>query len=398
VTTLLLREYETTEITLDADTAAALAATGSVVVTPVPGVARWCVGAGHHVGVVSVGDTTVFIRPKMPVARLIFLLGYATDPKAWRDDPAHVGDDDELWGAMAQVFVRQAEQALAQGVLQGYRVEDATLHVLRGRLRENDQMRLRPGLPTPIEVRFDEYDVDIAENRLLRAATERLLRLPRVAPAASRRLRHLRARLADVRHLVPGEPLPPTPSSRLNARYGPALAIARLVLRSRSVDVASGGSRATGLLFDMNNVFEDFVTVALTEALSAYGGRCRAQDPHWLDTANRLPLYPDLVWYAGSRPAAVVDAKYKSGTAKSFPPDDLYQLLAYCTALALPRGHLVYAEGPAPAAQYVVRPGGPTLVRHSLDLTIPVPSLLARMRDIAGQVRAPIGAAARVTA
>lgn len=57
----------------------------------------------------------------MPAApALVFLLGYAQDPRAWRDDPADLDDQPDLWPAMAQVFARLADKALERGLLQGY--------------------------------------------------------------------------------------------------------------------------------------------------------------------------------------------------------------------------------------------------------------------------------------
>jgi 5-methylcytosine-specific restriction enzyme subunit McrC len=43
----------------------------------------------------------------------------------------------------------------------------------------------------------------------------------------------------------------------------------------------------------------------------------------------------------------VVDAKYKTSNGYSDARTDLYQLTAYCTALGLKTGHLVYADGTA---------------------------------------------------
>ncbi len=54
-----------------------------------------------------------------------------------------------------------------------------------------------------------------------------------------------------------------------------------------------------------------------------------------------------------------------------YPDADLYQMLAYCTALHLPRGHLVYARGNADAARHVVRHSGVQIVCHALDLARP---------------------------
>lgn len=70
--------------------------------------------------------------------------------------------------AVAYAFARQAERATEQGLLQGYRTVEEALPVVRGRIREVDQMRRHFGLPVPIAVRFDEFTVDVAENQLLK--------------------------------------------------------------------------------------------------------------------------------------------------------------------------------------------------------------------------------------
>ncbi|GAA0628444.1 McrBC 5-methylcytosine restriction system component [Sporichthya brevicatena] len=389
MTTVCLSAWSSAEATgIDAAQARALTETKAVTLTPGWAPGTWTVTASSYVGVLHVAGVEVRIRPRISVARLMFLLGYAQDPRIWRDDPVGLEHQPDLWPAMAQVFVRQAEKALERGLLQGYRVEESAQLVMRGRLREADQLRRRAGLAVPLEVRYDEYDADIAENRLLRTAAERLIRVPRLPAPAVRRLRTLVGHLAEVSRLVPGQPLPPTPPSRLNARYLPALTLARMVLRARSVDVRDRGVHASGFLVNMNAVFEDFVTVALTEALARHGGRCVPQDvAHPLDVARRIAVQPDLVRYGpDGRPQAVVDAKYKSESPSGYPYADVYQLLAYCTALNVPVGHLVYAEGGSAPDDVVVRNVSVTIRRHALDLARPVPELLAQVTDIADAV------------
>lgn len=392
MTSISLTAWSTAETSgLGPAQARALAATGAVTVSPGWSSGTFTISAGPHVGVVHADGVELRIRPRIDVSRLIFLLGYAQDPRAWRDDPAGLDDQPDLWPAMAQVFLRQADRALERGLLQGYRTEESSQLVMRGRLREADQLRRRAGLVVPLELRFDEYDVDIPENRILRAAAERLLRVPRLPPTAGRRLRHLVGRLADVQRLVPGQPLPITLRSRVNARYQPALALARMVLRSRSVDVLDAGVRATGFLVNMNTVFEDFVTVALTEALAPYGGRCVAQDTrHQLDEARRIKLRPDLVRYsAAGQPQSVVDAKYKSESPAGYPYADVYQLLAYCTALGVPVGHLVYAEGDPTTFDVQIRHSDVVIRQHALDLTQSVEGLLRQVARLADNVARP---------
>lgn len=396
MTTIEIAAWETAEVVgLSVEQARALSATRAVTVAPSLGGGTWSVTAGSWVGVLRAADVELRIRPRITIARLMYLLGYAQDPDAWRDDPVALDDQPDLWPAMAEVFLRRAERALERGLLQGYRTEESSQMVMRGRLRESEQLRTRAGLAIPLEVRFDEYDVDIAENQLLRAATVRLLRVPGVGRISVRRLRHLLGRMADVRPLVPGQALPITPPSRLNAHYQPALTLARMILRSRSVDVLDAGIRASGFLVNMNTVFEDFVTTALTRAFAHSGGRCVAQDTRYrLDQAGTIPLRPDLVRYgADGQPQAVIDAKYKAERPAGYPNADVYQLLAYCTATRLKAGHLIYAEGGAETSAVYVPNAQVTIHRHALDLGQPVVALKGQIAELAAAIAAPAGVA-----
>lgn len=254
-----------------------LAASRIIEAAPDPYAAgQWTLRAGSKVGAVRVevaGEEPVTLRitPKVAIGRLFFLLGYSLDPRGWRDGDVHVAQHRELLPALAHAFERQVERALGRGLLQGYRAtEDASL-VVRGRIREAEQIRRRFGAALPVEIAYDEFTTDIAENRLLRAAVERLLRLPGVPQDVRSRLLHQRARLADVTPLVRGQELPRWRPTRLNSRYRHALHLARAILDGASAEHRAGALCIDGFLFDMNKLFEDFVCVALREAFVPYG-------------------------------------------------------------------------------------------------------------------------------
>ncbi|MFF6803881.1 McrC family protein [Streptomyces sp. NPDC012616] len=352
---------------------------------------RWSLRAGSKVGAVAVSvpgaDTPVTVRvtPKVPIARLFFLLGYSLDPQGgWRDGEVEVAEHRDLLPALAHTVERQVDRALRQGLLQGYRATEESALVVRGRIREAEQIRRRFGMTLPVEVAYDEFTMDIAENRILRTAVERLLRLPGVPSDVRRRLLHQRSRLADVTAIVRGRPLPAWQPTRLNSRYHHALHLARVVLDGSSAEHAPGGLRIDGFLFDMNKLFEDFVTVALGEALRGTDHTSRMQDPHHLDEAAAIRMKPDFVLYGpDGTPCAVVDAKYKAEKRGGFPDADLYQMLAYCTALGLCEGHLVYAKGNAPHAAHQVRHAGIVIHQHALDLDQEPPGLLTAVRTLA---------------
>lgn len=363
-----------------------LQASGAVDVRPAG--RRWEVRARGLVGAFRVGGLEVHVTPKIPIARLLFLLGYATRASMWRDDQVQLELADDLLAAAAEALARQVDAALRRGVLQGYVTVEDAMPTVRGRIREADQLRRRFATPLPVEIRYDDYTIDIAENRILRAAVERMLALPGVSERARHRLSRARARLIEASPLVPGAPLPRWTPTRLNARYTPALRLAELVLAATSWEHAHGDVPVTGFLVNMATVFEAFVCTAMSEEIAARGGLARTQDTsRSLDDDEAVPLRPDLVWYTPDwRPVAVVDAKYKAERYDGFPNADIYQLLAYCTAYGLPRGHLVYARGNEEPRTYSISAAGVRLMAHCLDLEASPAELLGQVADLAAAI------------
>ncbi|MEW2355967.1 hypothetical protein [Spirillospora sp. NPDC029432] len=340
------------------------------------------------VGAVRVGHLDLHFSPKLPLKRVLFMLGYGVGRIDW---DAHAGSDslgdaDGLVPAFANMLGRQAKQALDQGVLQGYRTADATSTVLRGRLRVTDQMQHGMGRPVPLEIRHDELTTDIAENRILRTALERMLGaagLHRDDEARKLLIRQL-LRLPGVTPIPRNSGMPHWSENRRNRRYVPALRLAELVLRERSIEQAEGSFTGNGFLVDMEDVFEDFVCLAFADEFTrTLGGRRRTAKVH-LDTAGHLELKPDLTWERGGKPIAVLDAKYMWERKKiGGTRDAIFQMLGYCTSLGLERGHLIYAAGHQDAWTYTVGASGIEIVCHSLDLDLEPADVLARIRHIA---------------
>lgn len=364
------------------DHVSALSTTGLVEVRPEGG-GWWRILPTGKVGAVRVGTLDVQVQPKVGIARLLFLLGYAMDP-GFRPEDVTAKPEPDLWPALAESLIRQTERALAPGVLQGYVSVDESLPLIRGRIRFADQFARRPALPLPIEVRFDEYATDIPENQIIRTALRRMMAVPRLPVSARARLAHLDGRLDGVRVLPPGAPLPAWRINRLNARYGAALRLAQLVLRHQSAEPGPGDVTMAAFVVNMAKVFEDFVTTALREALVTYAGHTDAQYPAHLDDDRTIPMKPDVVHVVRGRPAAVFDAKYKLESATSgYPNADAYQMLAYCTALHLHVGWLVYAHGTSPPGRRRVRNTEIDIVLFPLDLAATPKEILVSIDTLA---------------
>ncbi|HET8863647.1 MAG TPA: hypothetical protein VFM94_10395 [Solirubrobacterales bacterium] len=383
---LELEAWSSLECELSHAEAAAIRESELVEVAAAPGPNRWRLISDSRVGVALGPSWELRVNPRLTVARLFFLLAYATDPSGWRDRRADFESEPGLLDAIASGFSWHALRAVELGLLRGYVGVEERLHAVRGRVRFGDQIARSAGLPLPVEVAYDEYTPDVAENRMLKSATVALLRLPRVPPLARRRLLELRAVFDDVAPLARPREAELPRFTRLNERYRPALCLARLILRSASLAASAGPLASTSFVFDMNRVFEDFLSTAMKEALRPHGGEVRAQVGRSLDVAGRVPIRPDLTWHAGGALRAVIDAKHKSVEQRTAPAADAYQMLAYCTALGLRRGYLVYAGDGVGVADLSIRNSNCEICVRAVDISRPPEELLGQVAELSGEV------------
>lgn len=364
----------------------------SLTIAPTPG-SEGCydLTPGAEVGAVNLPKLAVTIQPKLPIDRLLFLVSYAMAHDRWREIPFDLEQRDELVEAIVPGFVAQVRRALQRGVLQGYRTEEEALQTVRGRIRFDEQLRRRQGRILPLELRFDEYTTDVEENRLLKAAIHHLRRI-RLRSARSRHaLEAFEDALSEVR-LVEFDPrrLPTVHWTRLNQRYRPAIELAKLILRAVSFELGHGATPASAFLLDMNQVVENFVVVALRDALRLSARSFpQGNAGRWLalDARGRVRLKPDLSWWDGNHCLFVGDVKYKRVNVAGVLHPDLYQLLAYTIASDLPGGLLIYAAGERePAIHEIVNPGK-RLEVVTLDLSGSPDNILAQIAGVAGRVR-----------
>ncbi len=345
---------------------------------------------GSTVGSVEIGDLSVVIHPKIGIPQLLSLACYAVSQIKFQPEDFDFSEDIALPDVIGLALSAHAHRAFTAGLLHGYRTEEEALYGVRGRIRFEDQLRRRFGMAVPVEVRYDEFTEDILANQLVKAAVVRLGGMRLRSQKARIGLGWVAAMLDNVSLAeFPANNVPEVSFDRLNEHYKGVVALSRLVLQKSAFQSNRGRVRSPGFLMDMNQVFQEFVTVALREELRLSSATFGERTVDSLDVGGSIRLRPDLVWSRGRTCRFVGDAKYKNISERNVPESDLYQLLAYVTALDLPGGMLVYAEGePVDRRTYAVRHSGKTMVVETLDISGDLDGVLARVRGIGDRVRA----------
>ena len=253
---------------------------------------------------------------------------------------------------MLEIFVRQFLLNLGTlvraGLARRYVPVEESLPFLRGRILFGEQLRRNFADQTRFHVTHDELSVDRPANRLIHSALARLA--PAVRSGENRqRLRELKAAFAGVpeaadlhadwrKHHV----------DRSMRHYQSVMNWVGLFLFDRGLATFSGGHVNLSLLFNMEQVFQDFVTKCFRRFQDRY--RVAAESPQkYLANINgndAFKMKPDLSLKEGEQVVFILDAKWKEIQARSddlkhgIDQRDMYQLYAYgkrygCCAVAL---------------------------------------------------------------
>ncbi|MDE2788509.1 MAG: hypothetical protein OXL37_17890 [Chloroflexota bacterium] len=388
---LNLQEYQPSgPYRLSANDRDALAQVAKVNIAPAAGEdSAYILTPGSTIGAVETGDLSVLIEPKIGIPQVLSLACYAIGKVKFQPEDFGFQEECALPDALAIALTSHARRAFARGLLHGYRTEEEALYTVRGRIRFDEQLRRRFAVPLPVEVRYDELTVDVLANRLVKAAAYRLGRARLRSTPARRNLSWLASMLEDVSlEEFPASDVPAVRYDRLNEHYRGVVELSRLILRHGEFETGRGAVQASGFLMDMNVVFQEFVTEALRDALGISSRVFGEKSIPSLDHEGCIHLRPDLTWQDGSRYVFVGDAKYKRIADDRIPNADLYQLLAYVTALDLPGGLLIYAKDEGEPRKYHVRHAGKRLEVAALDLSGTLDDALDRVDELANKVLA----------
>jgi 5-methylcytosine-specific restriction enzyme subunit McrC len=390
-TTVAIPEYGEATITMSPTQERQLRAIAQqrLTVLPTGSGDDWVIRSTSYVGTVVVPGVRILVTPKVSTANLFYMLEAGDRTLEVGAEQFEYNQTNDLVPSFATFYARHLERIASAGIPRAYVERHDRLLAPRGRVDLPSQRRSM-GLPLPVACRVDEYTADVPLNRILRAAAERLARLPGVTLDSRRALRSWIAAYPDIGPLRQADLAMRRTFTRLDSHCRPAARLARLVLAGSGLMARIGTAGAGVFMVNMNALFEQFVEHRLRRELR---GRLmvHGQRPGPFDLQHAIGIQPDLVFTDRTgRDMYVGDSKYKvTTTGFATSASDYYQLLAYLTVLDLEEGVLVYCQHDGrvpPQAIEVIHSSGKRLRSWPLYLGGTSREVDSRLADLADRV------------
>jgi 5-methylcytosine-specific restriction enzyme subunit McrC len=344
--------------------------------------------ASHYVGVIALDDLHIVIQPKTRVQNLFYMLTYAYDLAAFRNEETLLTVGEEIFEFIVTIFLRQIQQLIRQGLHHSYLEQEDHQPYLRGRLLLAEHLRQQSLHLSHLPQRTTDYTVDVAENRILKYTLWLLAQLIYTDATLSPRLRHTYRSFAPVTHTpVTAAACRQIHFTRLNQRYRTPLNLAALLLRHLSLEGAPGHHRFGTYLFNMNELFESYVGHYLQAHFHDHPTLDVAlQDHIWLDAENQEKGIPDIIIRHAGQPTYILDTKYKAFQGAP-DPHDRNQLWVYAQRLKAKAAVLIYPADHLPP--YATTFEGIPLRAIPLSLTGSLEAFKAHSHHFAEQFRHP---------
>jgi 5-methylcytosine-specific restriction enzyme subunit McrC len=301
--------------------------------------------AQNYVGVIHLGTWQVEVLPKITDVEsqarnnLLKMVAGTLKLKLHGSETGQLETlDHSLLEALIRLYCKELWQALHKGIVKRYETKQDNLVVLRGRLNITQQLRRNFARPDRLYCQFDQFTPDNELNRALKLSLRTLLKVVETEQS-SRSIAELLLCFEGVSDVAPSSlKWNSIVIDRLSEPYSALVRIARLFIEGYSQDFVSGNADGFALLFDMNELFEEYVGRQIQRVTALSGVKAHLQSPV-LHLASRqaggscFQLRPDVVVMEGATPAIVLDTKWKrlnpAVSHDGLATSDIYQMYAY---------------------------------------------------------------------
>lgn len=309
----------------------------------------------QFVGVIQVGDTSIEVLPKTDRSTpdkstwrsvLIQMLRITSGIEAKATSRSNLKlHSNSIFDLYIELFIKECEKLSHQGLAKKYRKIRENQTALKGRLHIPGQIRENIIHKERFHVEYSKYDHNHLINQILKKTLSVLIQIPIRYDLRSRVKRQL-LYFEDIGECVTNETtFNQIFLNRKTERYSEALEIARLILLNYHPDISKGSNHVLALMFDMNQLWERYITKMMRRHLSnKYTVKAQNSKLFWKSERVSKRLKPDILLIPKdeSNEKIVVDTKWKAPSKFRPSDNDLRQIFAYNRLFDCKKGVLLY--------------------------------------------------------
>lgn len=293
----------------------------------------------QYVGVIQVEGLSVNIHPKADKSDddkkwknvLLQMLKACGRIKAATADSAQLKKQQiNLLEVYFQFFLNEVDGLVRQGFVKKYRKETGNVKALKGKLEFAGNIRHNLIHKERFYTTHQIYDLDHQLHQVLAYALDIVGQFSK-GTHLNDQLRRVQISFPEVKQIKPNaQNLSALKVNRKTAPYERALELAKFIILNYSPDINHGQRKMIALLFDMNQLWEEYVLKQLkkfTRENPNLGFEVSGQESKVFYGSGRT-IRPDIVIRKGEE-TIVIDTKWKRPYDASASIEDLRQMYTY---------------------------------------------------------------------
>lgn len=305
----------------------------------------------QYVGILKVGDLMIEILPKIDKYKeentnlwrnvLLQMLIRSKTILVYSNQTAHLQvAKHSLFYAFIQLFLKEVEGIIANGLVKKYRTNAGNQTALKGRLLFGKQVAQNIVHKERFYVAYTTYDTQHILHQIIFKTLQLIQKIGGEYQANLARILFDFPEMPDIK--VSDMLFDTLVFSRNTAHYRQAISLAKMILLNYYPDVKQGKQDVLAILFDMNQLWEKFILAEMQKQLIDYEVSGQESTFFWQHTTIR----PDIVLKPkntiSSQTKVIIDTKWKTPENNSPSDEDLKQMFSYHLYFDVPTSILLY--------------------------------------------------------
>lgn len=243
-----------------------------------------------------------------------------------------------LWEIFYRYYLSLVQDLIKSGLIKSYRHEEANRTALRGKLLFSKQI-------TKNLIHQEKFYTDASvynRDSLLNQVILKALKIISTNPLIFNDAKSILETFEDIQDIatkkINWEKVELLKKERKTEKYQYALSFAELIIKGTNPDLNSGYYSVTGIMFDMNALFEKYVAQRMSHF---FPKKIYAQKNKYFWEFHTAR--PDILYKKNENENIIFDTKWKKLANKTdIASGDIFQQYVYCKLFSAKKAFLIY--------------------------------------------------------